>query len=331
MNDTVTPTNRNDAQGDAANKAGFKRIDVHHHHAPPGLIAEVIARKTGQHALVEWTPEQSIDAMDKADIATAITSIPPPGVWFGNDLPARHLARECNDYAAKLARDFPGRFGIFAVLPLPDIDASLREIEYAFEVLHADGVGLLTSYDNHWLGDKLFAPVMDELNRRKAVVYTHPTVCPHCKGLIAEVPDHLIEFATDTTRTIASLLLTGTAARCRDIHFIFSHAGGTMPYLTERMTWWAGVHKQAAAQMQVGPVELLRRFYYDTAFSANPYALSSLLRLVPLTQVLYGTDFPFRSCAENVEGLMAYGFNAVELQSITRDNALRLLPQLARR
>ena len=110
---------------------------------------------------------------------------------------------------------------------------------------------------------------MDELNRRKAVVYVHPT-CPQCcRGLIAEVPDHLIEFATDTTRTIASLMLTGTAHRCRDIRFIFAHAGGAMPFITERMTWWASVNKELVAQMPHGPLHELRRFFYDTAFSAN--------------------------------------------------------------
>jgi predicted TIM-barrel fold metal-dependent hydrolase len=305
------------------------RIDVHHHFAPPGLVKRIFELKTGQHALAEWTVEKSIEDMDRAGIAKAITSISPPGVWTGDVATTRSLARECNDYAAGLVRDFRGRFGMFAVLPLPDVEASLREIEYAFDVLNADGVGLLTSYDTKWLGDKAIAPVMDELNRRKAVVYTHPTVCPHCRGLIAEVPDHLIEFQTDTTRTIASLMLTGTAARCPDIKFIFSHAGGTMPYLTERMTWWAKVHKEAAAQMPGGPLEQFRRFYYDTAFSANTYALSCLLQLVPLSQVLYGTDFPFRFGDENVDGLKQYGFSADDLARITRDNALRLLARHA--
>jgi 6-methylsalicylate decarboxylase len=331
MTDIAMQTGASGAQRRASINAERDRIDIHHHHAPPGIIAEVVARKTGQRALIEWTPEKSLEDMDKGGIATAMTSIAPPGVWFGDNLPARRLARECNDYAAGLARDFPGRFGMFAVLPLPDIDASLREIEYALDVLHADGIGLLTSYGNKWLGDRDFAPVMDELNRRKTVVYTHPTVCPCCKGLIAEVPDHLIEFATDTTRTIASLMLTGTAARCRDIRFIFSHAGGTMPYLTERITWWAGVHSEAAAQMPDGVIEQLRRFYYDTAFSANRYALSSLLQLVPVSQVLYGTDFPFRMAEDNLLGLIDYGFTSADLRRVTRENALALLPQLAQR
>ena len=150
-------------------------------------------------------------------------------------------------------------------------------------------------------------------------MYVHPT-CPHCcRNLMADVPDHLIEFATDTTRTIASLMLTGTAHRCSDIRFIFAHAGGTMPFITERMTWWAGVKKDLVAQMPNGPLHELRRFFYDTGFSANAYALSSLLQLVSVSQVMYGTDFPFRGCVENVEGLKAYGFDASDLRAIERD------------
>ena len=219
---------------------------------------------------------------------------------------------------------------MFAALPLPDVEGSLREIEYAFEVLEADGIGLMTSVGDKWLGDRDFAPVMDELNRREAVVYVHPT-CPRCcRGLIAEVLDHLIEFATDTTRTIASLMLTGTAHRCSDIRFIFAHAGGTIPFITERMTWWAGVNKDLVAQMPWGPLHELRRFFYDTAFSANRHAMSSLLELVSVSQVLYGTDYPFRTCLENVAGLQSCGLSAQDLHAIERDNAVRVMPQLER-
>jgi predicted TIM-barrel fold metal-dependent hydrolase len=306
------------------------RIDVHHHHAAPGFVAEIKAQNTGQHALIDWTPSQSIEEMDRAGVMTAFTSVPPPGVWNGNDDAACKLARECNDFAATLARDYPGRFGIFAALPLPDVDGSLREIEYAFDVLEADGVGLMTSIDQKWLGDKSFAPVMDELNRRKAVVYTHPTAPICCRGLMAEVPDHLIEFATDTTRTMASLLLSGTAVRCSDIKFIFSHAGGTMPYLTERMTWWSKVRADLKSVLPSGPLHELKKFYYDTAFSANPYALSCLTQLVSVSQILFGSDFPFRTCSENVEGLTAYGFSDDDLRSIERENAKRLIPRFQR-
>ncbi len=306
------------------------RIDVHHHQASPAFITEIKARQTGQQPLIDWTPARSLEEMDRAGVQTAMTSMAPPGVWFGDNAAACALARESNDYAARLAADYPGRFGVFAALPLPDVEGSLKEIAYAFDVLKADGVGLMTSVNNTWLGDAAFAPVMDELNRRKAVVYVHPT-CPHCcRNLMADVPDHLIEFATDTTRTIASLMLTGTAYRCSGIRFIFAHAGGTMPFIIERMTWWADVRKDLVAKMPLGPLHELRRFFYDTGFSANPYALSSLLQLVSVSQVLYGTDFPFRGCVENVAGLKAYGFSANDMHAIERDNALRLLPQLVR-
>lgn len=293
-------------------------------------MAEIVARKTGQKALFDWTPCRSIEDMDRAGVRTAITSVAPPGVWFGDDAAAARLARECNEYAARLMRDFPGRFGMFACLPLPDIDASLRELEYGLDVLHADGVGLLTSYGNRWLGNKAFDPIMAELNRRKAVVYTHPTVAPCCTNLIAEIPDHLIEFATDTTRAIASLLLTGTVKRCPHIRFIFSHGGGTMPYLIGRLVGFAQHTKGLSNHMPRGPVHELRKFYYDTAIAANPHSLASLLQLVPASRILYGTDFPFGSSKQHVEGLAAYGFTAEELHAIESGNALRLLKNRSR-
>ncbi len=314
---------------DGAHRSMSHRIDVHHHHAPPELSAVIERLQTGQQPLIDWTPARSIEDMDRGGTATAITSVGHPGVWFGDDHAARGLARSCNEYSARLAADYRGRFGMFATLPLPDVEGSLREIEFAFDVLRADGVGLITSYVDRWLGDPKFTPVMDELNRRKAVVYIHPTIPPGCQNLIPDVADHLIEFATDTTRVIASLLLTGTASRCPDISFIFSHAGGTMPFLVERVTWWVEMRKDLAARMPKGPLYELRRFFYDTAFSANPHAFSSLLTLVPTTQILFGTDFPFRSGEEHVRGLGTCGLSKIDVRAIERDNALRLIPRYA--
>ena len=303
------------------------RIDVHHHLAPPEFAAVIERLQTGQQPLIDWTPARSIEDMDQAGIATAITSTGHPGVWFGDDAAARRLARACNEYSARLVGDHHGRFGMFATLPLPDVDGSLREIEFAFDALHADGVGLLTSYVDKWLGDSAFAAVLDELNRRKAVVYIHPTIPPSCRNLVADVADHLIEFATDTTRAIASLLLSGTAARCPDIAFIFSHAGGTMPYLIERLTWWTDIRKDLGARMPNGPLHELERFFYDTAFSANPHTFASLLTLVAPSQILFGTDFPFRTGREHVVGLSGCGLGPGAVRAIERENALRLLPR----
>ena len=187
-----------------------------------------------QPPTIAWTIEKSLEDMDKAGVATSITSITTPGVWIGDNAQGRRVARECNDYAARLVVDYPGRFGMFAALPLPDIEASLKEIEYGLDVLKADGICLFTSYRDKWLGDPAFEPVMAELNRRKAVVYTHPEAPVCCRGLIPGINEAVIEYGTDTSRAIARLLFTGTASRYPDITWIFSHGGGVLPMLYER-------------------------------------------------------------------------------------------------
>jgi len=303
-------------------------IDVHHHLAPPGYVSELARRHLNEPVLERWSPAQSIEEMDRSGIATSITSITNPGVWFGDDAAAVALARACNEYAARLVADHRGRFGMFAVLPLPDIDGSLREIEYGLDVLKADGVCLMTSYGDKWLGDKAFAPVMDELNRRKAVVYTHPNLPDCCRNLIAEVPRAVIEFQTDTTRTIASILFSGTAARCPDVRFVFSHGGGTMPYLIERFTRLPQTNKNAAANVPDGVVAMLGRFYYDVAQVSNAVAMAALTKVVPSTQIVFGTDFPFRTAADQMRGLQAAGLSESDLRRIEFENALVLLPRL---
>jgi len=303
------------------------RIDVHHHHTPPPYLAAITARNiTGP--VRDWTPEKSLADMDQAGVATALTSITTPALRFLDDADARKLARECNDYSAKLVAGGKGRFGMFAVMPMPHVDATLHEIAYALDTLKADGIGLLTSYGDKWLGDPAFAPVMEELNRRQAVVYTHPTTANCCGNLIPDVPDAIIEWGTDTTRTIASLVFSGTAARLRGVKFIFSHGGGTLPFLTERFVRLPLINKDLAPRVPNGVEHELKRFYYDTAQASHPYALTSLTRLIPISQIVFGTDYPYRTAADHVKGLADHGFTAGDLLAIDRDNALRLLPRL---
>jgi len=303
------------------------RIDVHHHHTPPPYLAAITARNiTGP--VRDWTPEKSLADMDQAGVATALTSITTPALRFLDDADARKLARECNDYSAKLVADGKGRFGMFAVMPMPHVDATLHEIAYALDTLKADGIGMLTSYGDKWLGDPAFAPVMEELNRRQAVVYTHPTTANCCGNLIPDVPDAIIEWGTDTTRTIASLVFSGTAARLRGVKFIFSHGGGTLPFLTERFVRLPLINKDLAPRVPNGVEHELKRFYYDTAQASHSYAPASLTRLIPISQIVFGTDYPYRTAADHVKGLADHGFTAGDLLAIDRDNALRLLPRL---
>jgi len=303
------------------------RIDVHHHHTPPPYLAAITAKSvTGP--VRDWTPEKSIADMDRAGVATAITSITTPALRFLDDSDARKLARECNDYSAKLVADSKGRFGMFAVMPMPYVEATLQEIGYALDSLKADGIALLTSYGDKWLGDPAFTPVLEELNRRRAVVYTHPTTANCCGNLIPDVPESIIEWGTDTTRTIASLVFSGAAARFRDVQMIFSHGGGTLPFLTERFIRLPLINKNVAARVPNGVEAELKRFYYDTAQAAHPYALASLTKLIPVSQIVFGTDFPYRTAIDHVKGLADYGFGASDLQAIDRDNAIRLIPRL---
>jgi 6-methylsalicylate decarboxylase len=307
--------------------AGPHRIDVHHHFSSPGFIAAITARKTGQRPLMEWTPARAIEAMDSGGVATSVASISEPGVWFGDNAAARALARECNEYGTRLIADHPGRFGLFATLPLPDVEGALREIEYSFETLKADGACCLTSYQGKYLGDPAFAPVMDELNRRKAVVFVHPVRAECCVDLLPNRDALGITLASDTTYAIASVLFSGTATRCPDIRFIWSHGGGTMPYITGRFT--AVNRPNLAQKLPRGVMYEIQKFYYDSAQAVSPYTLAALTRLVPVSHILFGTDYPFGTAEPDARGLADFGLSAGDIQAIERDNSLGLFPRLA--
>ena len=324
----LIPWRESAAQELAAGRGKPHRIDVHHHFAPPRWLAEVATKERLNVRTRDWMPAKSIEDMDKAGVAIAVASITNPGLWFGDNDATRRLTRECNDYTAKMIQDHPDRFGLFAAMPMPAVDATLREIEYAYDTLKSDGIGLFTSYGDKWLGNALFAPVFEELNRRKALVFTHPTAANCCGNLIAEVPPAIVEYGTDTTRAIASLLFTGTAARFPDIRFIFSHAGGTAPYLTERFIRLERNVKDQAQRLPKGVMHELKKFHYDVAFAANPVPLAALLKLVPVSQVLFGSDFPTSPSEDSVKGLADYSFSVSDLLAIERENALRLLPRL---
>jgi predicted TIM-barrel fold metal-dependent hydrolase len=302
------------------------RIDVHSHVAPPALLRAVGAQRLGA-GLASWTPERSLADMDGAGLSTSMISIAPAGNPFGDPATAVGLTHECNEYIARLATDHPGRFGLFAALPLPNIEASLAEVAYAFDTLKADGIALFTSYADKWLGDPAFNPVFEELNRRRAVVYTHPNTANCCGNLLPNIGEGIIEWGTDTTRAIARIAFGGAAARYPNVRLIFSHAGGTMPFLVERFVNLAKT-AQFAPQFPEGFTGMAGKFYYDTAQTSNPAAMSALSKVVPISQIVFGTDFPFRNAAEHVKGLKDCGvFSPTDLQAIDRQNALRLLPK----
>jgi predicted TIM-barrel fold metal-dependent hydrolase len=299
-------------------------IDVHAHFQPSVLKA--LGMPGPMNA---WSLQKHLDDMGAAGVTRSLLSITTPGVPETGER-ARMLARGTNDDAAKLAADNPGKIGFFIAVPMDDTDAALKEIEYGFDVLKAPGVGLFTSYGAQWLGDKRFDPVFAELNRRKAIVYVHPTAANCCGRLIPEVADTLIEFGTDTTRAIASYIYRGAANRFPDVRMIWSHSGGSMPFFIER---FEGADKGAAAKAQApeGFRALASRFFYDIAQSTHPVPSRALRQIVPVEHIVFGSDYPFRTTLEHVQGLeSAKVYTGQELKGIYAGNVGRFLPELVR-
>lgn len=298
-----------------------RRIDVHGHMTPPILLETMSAAELGNFA--KWSPEKALDEMDKYSIATAIVSVPP----HYDPQTVDRIARPTNEFAARLVSDHKGRFGAYAFLPLPHVDTALKEVEYALDTLKLDGVGMYTNYGNKWIGDAAFNPVFEELNRRNAVVFTHPITADCCHDLLPNVGDGTIEWQTDTTRAIANMLFNGAAMRYPNVRVIFSHGGGTMPYLVERFTA-AARNPKFKEQFPQGFSGAAAKFFYDTAWTSNPVAMAALRKVVPLSQIVFGTDYPARSMADHVKGLAECGvFDAKELRQVQRENALAIFPR----
>ena len=303
----------------SASKAG--RIDVHGHFSPPNLFPAMLAQ--GRKNFADWTPEKALEAMDESGVSTAMTSVPP---HFDFDTVERD-ARPANEFAARFLADHRQRFGVFAFLPLPHVDAALREIEYAFDTLKLDGVGVYTNYGDKWLGDPMFNPVFEELNRRKAIVFSHPISLGPSQFAQLLTGDGAIQEQTDTTRAIANMIFGGAAERYPNVRMIFSHGGGTMPYLIERFTSLAKGQKFAELLPQ-GFSGAASKFYYDTAWTSNAVAMGALTIVVPLSQIVFGTDYPARTISDHVKGLKECGvFTEQQLDQVERQNALALFPR----
>jgi predicted TIM-barrel fold metal-dependent hydrolase len=307
-------------------------IDTHHHFFPPEYLEPVAAWNDrngvpGQTPIQRaWTVTRAIEDMDRNGVATAVLSISTPGIWFSEADAARKMARICNEYGAGLARAHPGRFGLFAAVPMPDVDGTLREIEYALDVLKADGIGFVTSYGDEWPGDPMFAPVFEELNRRKGIAYFHPLAPNCCAGtLIPTVTGSPIEYMFDTTRAVVSLLVNGRLAKMKDMRFLFSHAGGTIPMVAGRIANALKGRKDIAEIAPNGIDAELRKLYYDTANSFYAPTIAALTTYVPNTQILFGTDFPYLAIGQNLDGLRKLGLSAEQMAAITRDNGIKLL------
>ena len=322
------------------------RIDIHHHFQPDVYFDFQKAHGKG-FPTNDWILAKDLEDMDQAGTAIAFLSLTTPGFAFAEKDETRKVSRSCNEAAAKLVADHPGRFGSFATIPLADTEGALRETEYALDTLKADGISLFSNYGDVWLGHATFAPVYEELNRRKAIVYVHPVLANCCANLsVAKdgVPNEIamIEFGTDTTRALAGLIFSGMTTKFPDITWIFAHGGGAMPFLIERFLQGGasaeivpGIvtkgQEQPPAKTALngeGVLRELRKCYYDTAQISNPVALGALRKVIPVPHILYGTDYWYRTAAESVRGLITSKiFTDDELRAISRTNAERILPR----
>jgi len=309
------------------------RIDVHFHYLSSEYREQMIDAVGGYpdgFAAPQWSAEGALAMMDRLGIATGMLSVSSPGVHFGNDARARSLARSVNEFAARTMADHRGRFGGFASLPLPDVDGALEEITYAFDTLKLDGVVMLTNFNGVYLGDQRMDPVFDELNRRGAVIFIHPTspICWQQSAL--GYPRPMIEFTFDSTRAVVNLIFSGTLARCPKLRIIVPHAGGTLPFLARRIGMFA--RGLAAGGSGVNAEEQLRQLYYDLAGSPGSNALAPLLEMTEHSHILYGSDYvhtPEPIVAAHLNELMSSKLlSPDDFRAIGRTNALSLFPHL---
>jgi len=308
-------------------------IDTHHHMLPDFFWQETdnAHAPVGGLAPHRWSAEASLSFMDDAGIDVAVVSVSTPGVHVGNHSRAAALARRCNEFAATLVQAKPDRFAGFACLPLPAVDASLEELAYAIDVLKLDGCVLFTNANGVYMGDAVLEPVFDELERRQAVVFVHPNPSPDAAAHSLGLPDNLIDFPTDTNRAVAQMHYTGRFARTPQVKYIFSHAGGSIPFLAARFAIIDEMGFIPGAEQRGTAADMFRRMYWDTALAATDPVLRLLRDVAGMTQVLYGTDFPYQRedlAARSKHVVRRAALNDEECADMLGGNAARLFPRL---
>jgi len=298
----------------AINHAG--RIDVHHHYRLPNEAG----------SFGSWSAEMALRDMDRHNVATAIIS----GTWYPEELndgtaAARDLARRLNEFAAGVGQQHPGRFGFFSAVPLADTDGSLREIEYAFDTLDADGVTMNASAAKMWPGDPSQMPVFEELNRRQTTVFLHPNTRPFCCMNPPGVPNSVAEFDNDVNRAVLSLLWNGVFTNFPDINFIVAHTGGTVPALAGRIQ--DRVPKDRPDLYPHGALDKLRRLYLEIGHGSFPWVVAGAMEFAGPSKLLFGTDYPVEPHESTTRHIPSLNFPPDILYAMERGNAERLFPR----
>ena len=308
---------------------GASRIDVHQHLLPPEFIAALERHGMGSWAPAAWSEEGALATMDQHEIATGVLSLSMPGTHFGDNAEARLLTRKINERLANLVKRRPDRFGMFASVPLPDIDGSLEAIRDAYDDFSTDGVVLITSVRGTYVGDPAFDPVMAELDRRGAIVYVHPT--PLAGPPAPDIHPILVDVLLDTTRAAINMVLHRVPQRFPNLKIILAHGGGFLPYAAYRVATLAGVIDPKVKDEDL--IRGLSSFYFDTGLASSSASLPSLLEFARPGHILFGTDWPY--CLDRTVGFFTDSLDRYESLdasghvAISRRNAEALFPRLA--
>jgi 6-methylsalicylate decarboxylase len=312
-----------------------RTIDVHAHYIPESYRAALLDNGHGQPdgfpQIPAWSAEEHVAVMDRLGIATSLLSISSPGVHLADEAAASDRAREVNEAGRRAVVDHPGRFGLFASLPLPDVDAAMTEIAHCCDHLDVAGFTLLTNIGGTYLGDPAFQPVFRELDRRGARLFIHPTSPPCWEHTSLGRPRPMLEFFFDTTRAVVDLVLSGTVAKHPGIEFLIPHAGATLPMVADRVNVFA---RLLAVDPAVDVLRDLGRLHFDLAGFPVPRQLDALLTLTTLEHLHYGSDYPFTpefAAAMAGERLAEVGDPPGSLLDALRANTERLFPALADR
>jgi 6-methylsalicylate decarboxylase len=310
-------------------------IDIHAHFLTKSYLDAMHAAGVDSvdgYPMPDWSPESAIARMDQWGIQTQILSISAPGIDFVSGDAARKLARTINEELAGIVARHPGRFGGFAILPLPDVEGALREIEHALDVLKFEGIGLYTNFGGIYPGDSRLDPVFEELNRRKAVTYVHPVAPPGFDITRFGYPAATLEYPFDTTRMITNLVSSGTMRRFPDLRMIVSHGGGTLPFLVPRIAR----HTTRFARVPVTQDQIIadfKTFYFDVTAVSHPHAIDALLAIANKDRLLYGSDHPFMLQGAITDGVnflaTTQKYNDDLRRAVGYENAQRLFPRLA--
>jgi 6-methylsalicylate decarboxylase len=337
--------NQPDTSQDTQNLYGgirrdLSKIDVHAHFIPSfyrdALIQSGHQNPDGMPYLPNWSADQHLESMDKLGISTAILSVSSPGVHFGDDAKARQLSRRINEEGMRLSEVHAGRFGFFASVPLPDVHGAVNEASFALDKLNADGIVVETNHHGMYLGDPRLEPFYEELNRRRAVVFVHPTSapCQCCQRLDEKYPRPMLEFMFETTRSITDMVLSGIPVRYPKIRFIVPHAGAALAVLTERIEMFRPILQNDGATVP-SMRDAMRTLHFDLAGAPVPTLLSALMQVADPGRVHYGSDFPFTP-ASVCEALLRQieetdVLRPAERTGIFSDNSTRLFPRFSRR